>query len=105
LQHNTGLLVETKKTFDEQASRRENIEIAIGALAQQIEQLKAELSKVGDGRGTSFQAMIRSNRRMQAVAMTAWIMSLLLVCYIGIGNRGSAILTQYLSQWVPGLFI
>jgi chromosome segregation ATPase len=105
VQRNTGLLVETKTTFDQQASRRENVEISIGSLAQQIEQLKAELSKVGDGRLKSLHAMFRSSRRMQTFAMVAWIMSLLLVGYIGIGSRGSSILTQYLSQWVPGLFI
>ncbi len=105
LQRNTGLLFETKKTFDKEATRRENVEISIGTLSQQIEQLKADLAKVSDGRLKSLQAMLGSNRRMQAFAMVAWIMSLILVGYIGIGNRGSSILTQYLSQWVPGLFI
>jgi chromosome segregation ATPase len=103
VQRNTGLLVETKKTFDEQASRRENVEIAIGALAQQIEQLRAD--QVSAARLKSFQASLTSNRWMQGLAMVAWIMSLLLVGYIGIGNRGWPVLTQYLSQWVPGLFI
>ena len=105
LQHNTGLLVETKKTLDEQVKRRENVEISIGALAQQSEQLKTELSKVSDARLKNLLAMLKSNKRMQALAMLAWIMSLLLVGYIGIGNRGWSIVTQYLSQWVPGSLI
>jgi len=104
VQRNTGLLVETKKTFDEQASRRENIMVSIGALAQQIEQLKADLSEVSTARLKSFQASLTSNRRMQGLAMLAWIMSLLLVCYIGIGDRGWLVLRQYISQWMPGLF-
>jgi chromosome segregation ATPase len=102
VQRNAGLLVETKKIFDEQASRRENVEISIGALAQQIEQLRTDLSPA---RLKRFQASLTSNRRMQGLAMVAWIMSLLLVGYIGIGNRGWSVLTQYLSQWVPGLFV
>jgi chromosome segregation ATPase len=104
VQRNAGLLVETKKTFDEQVSRRENVMVSIGGLGQQFEQLKADLSEVSAARLKSFQASLTSSRRMQGLAMLAWIMSLLLVGYIGIGNRGWAVLTQYLSQLVPGLF-
>src|SRR5262249_16634394 len=104
VQRNAGLLVETKKTFDEQVSRRENVMVSIGGLGQQFEQLKADLSEVSAARLKSFQASLTSNRRMQGLAMLAWIMSLLLVGYIGIGNRGWSVLTQYLSQLVPGLF-
>jgi len=105
VQRSTDLLAETKRAFDDHASRRGNVEIAVGALAQQIEQLRADLSQVSVAKFKSFQASLTSNRRMQGLAMVAWIMSLLLVGYIGIGNRGWPVLTQYLSQWVPGLFI
>ena len=105
VQRSTDLLVETKKTFDEHASRRDNLVVSIGALAQQIEQLKADLSHVSAARFEGFQATVRSNQLMQGLAMVAWIMSLVLVGYIGIGNRGWSVLTQYLSQWVPGFLI
>jgi chromosome segregation ATPase len=104
VQRTTGLLFETKNTFDEQASRRENVMVSIGALAQQIEQLKADVSEVSVAKLKSFQASLTSTRRMQGLAMLAWIMSLLLVCYIGIGDRGWSVLTQYLSQWMSALF-
>jgi chromosome segregation ATPase len=105
VQRNTGMLVEAKKTFDELASRRDNIVISVGALAQQMEQVKADLSHVSAARLKGLQVTVRSNQLMQGLAMVAWIMSLLLVGYIGIGDRGWSVLRQYLSQWVPGLFI
>jgi chromosome segregation ATPase len=100
LQRDTGLPVETKKTFDQQTKRLENVEISIGALTQQIERLKAPLSKA---RLKGLQALLTSNRRMQWFAMIAWIMSLLLVGYAGTGTPGFSVVRQYLSHW--GLLI
>jgi chromosome segregation ATPase len=105
LQGNADLLLETRQAFDEQKQRRETIEVSLNALAHDLQRLKSEFAKLSDGRVENLQAMLGSNRRMQALAMLAWIMSLLLVGFLGIGIRGSSVLTQYLSQWVPGLFI
>lgn len=105
LQRNADLLLETRKAFDEHKQRRETIEVSLNALAHELERLRSEFAKLSDGRVENLQAMLGSNRRMQALAMIAWVMSLLLVGYLGIGIRGSSVLTQYLSQWVPGLFI
>jgi chromosome segregation ATPase len=102
LQRNADLLLETRKAFDEQKQHRE---VSLNALAHDLQQLKSEFAKLGDGRVENLQAMLGSNRRMQTLAMLAWIMSLLLVGYLGIGIRGSSVLTQYLSQWMSGLFI
>jgi hypothetical protein len=105
LQRDTGLPVETKKTFDQQTKRLENVEIAIGALAQQIEHLKAPLSNARDARLKGVQALLTSNRRMQWFAMIAWITSLLLVGYGGIGSPGFSVVGQYLTQWLPASII
>jgi predicted nucleic acid-binding Zn-ribbon protein len=101
LQRDTGLPVEAKKIFDQQTKRLENVEVSIGALAQEIEHLKAPLSKARDARLKGLQASLTSNRRMQWFVMIAWIMSLLLVGYGGIGSPGFSIVRQYLLQWVP----
>ena len=102
LQCDTGLPVETKKILDQQTKRLENVEISIGALAQQIEHLKAPLSKATDARFKGLQALLTSNRRMQWFAVIAWIMSLLLVGYGGLGSPGFSVVRQYFSQWLPG---
>ena len=102
LQRDTGLPVETKRTFDKQTKRLENVEISIGELAQQIEHLKDPLSKARDARLKGLQALLTSNRRMQWFAMIAWVMSLLLVGYGGIDSPGFSVVRQYLSQWLPG---
>jgi len=105
LQSNADLLLEAKKTFDEEMKRRKALEVSLNALAHEHGRLSSEFAKLADGRLESLQAMLGSNRRMQALAMVAWIMSLLLVGYVGIGTRGSSIFTHYLSQWMPSLFI
>jgi len=102
LQRNTSLVFEAKKTFDEQAKRGENIVISIGSQAQQIEQLKGDFSQVSDRRLKSLQAMLKSNRRMQGLAMIAWSMSLLLVAYIGVSNGAWPFVAQHLGRWMPG---
>jgi len=78
--------------------RLENVEVSIGALVRHIEQLKADRSEVSDARLKKLQAMFNSNRRMQGLAFVAWMMSLLLVGYIGFGNRAWSIFAEYLSQ-------
>jgi chromosome segregation ATPase len=103
LQCDTGVSVETKKTLDQQTKRLENVEISIGALGQQIEHVKAPLSKARDARLKDLQALLTSNRRMQWFAMVASFISLLLVGYLGIGAPGFSIIRQYLSHWLPNL--
>jgi chromosome segregation ATPase len=105
LQSNTGLTIETKKTFDAQTGRLENLEISIGELVKQLQHLKADLSNIDGAKLKSFQSRLTSTRRMQGFAMIACIISLLLVTYVGMGNRGLSFVAQYISQWVPGLLI
>jgi len=103
LQCDTGLPVETRKILEQQTNRLENVEISIGALAQQIEHVKAPLSKARDARLKDLQDLLTSNRRMQWFAMVAWFMSLLLVGYGGLGSPGFSVVRQYLSHWLPNL--
>jgi chromosome segregation ATPase len=103
LQCDTGLPVETRKILEQQTNRLENVEISIGALAQQIKHVKAPLSKASDARLKDLQDLLTSNRRMQWFAMVAWFMSLLLVGYGGLGSPGFSVVRQYLSHWLPNL--
>jgi hypothetical protein len=97
---------EIKRIFNEQATRRENIEISIGELAQDIGQLKGQFSELLTGpyeRLKIIQVTMKSYRRILLFFVVAFILTLLTVGYMQLGKPGWSIFAPYLSQWVPGL--
>jgi chromosome segregation ATPase len=82
---------EIKRAFAEQATRRENIEVSIGELGQDVGGLKGQLSELLTGpfeKLESVDVAMKSHRRILLISMAACILTLLAVGYMQLGKPG-----------------
>jgi chromosome segregation ATPase len=96
---------EIKRAHDEHATRRENVEISIGTIGQDVGQLKEQVAELLTGpyeRLKNIQITLKSYRRILVISVIAFILTLLMAGYMKLGRPGWPILAPYLSQWIPG---
>ena len=92
---------EIKRIFNEQARRRENIEVSIGELGKDVGELKGQFSELLAGpfeKLKSIQVTMKTYRRILLIAVAAFILTLLAVGYVQVGKPGWRVFAPYLSQ-------